>query len=151
MTDALYLHLQGPDTEAVLPQLQVFFQTRGDLSLQPLSDIVPGEAVRGWSDQSKKLYAFVKGSRDWLAAGATVTATLITLLTPSAPQPSSYVEQVKAARELMQEVDRLSGNHEFSLELVDARTGGILRIDKKATPAVVIEFCQQAQQGIEPR
>lgn len=147
MADALYLHLQGPDAEAVLPLLREFLHTHSALILQPLSDTAPSEAVRGWSEQGKKLYTFVKESRDWIAAGATVTATLVALLTASAPQPVSYVEQVRATRELLQEVGKLSGNYDFSMELVDARTGAVLRLHQQVAPAHVIEFCQQAQAG----
>ncbi|WP_089717546.1 hypothetical protein [Candidatus Entotheonella palauensis] len=147
MADALYLHLQGPDAESVLPHLNEFFQTHAALTLQPLPDIASGDVVRGLSEQSKKLYTFVKESREWLAAGATVTAALVALFAASVPQPSSYVEQVKATRELLQEVNKLNDDYNFSLELVDARTGAVLRLDSKAAPAKVIEFCQQAQEA----
>lgn len=146
MTDALYLHLQGPDAESVFPRLNEFFQTHAALTLQPLPDIPSGDIVRGLSEQSKRLYAFVKESREWIAAGATVTATLVALFTASAPQPPSYVEQVKATRELLQEVKKLNDAYNFSLELVDPRTGSVLRLDNKTAPAKVIEFCLQAQE-----
>lgn len=149
MVDALYLNLQGPDAEVVLPRLREYFQTQSNIALQALAETAPDDVVRGWSDQSKKLYTFVKESREWIAAGATVTAALVALFTISPPQPSSYVDQVKATRELIQEVGKLSRDYQFSLELVDARTGAVLRLDNQTAPAVVIEFCQQAQEGIQ--
>jgi hypothetical protein len=147
MADAIYLHLQGPDAEFVLPRLNEFLQTHAALTLQPLPDIPLSDVVRGWSEQGKKLYTFVKESRDWITAGATVAATLVTLFAAPAPQPNAYVEQVKATRELLQEVNKLRDDYDFDLELIDARSGAVLRFDRQVAPAKVIEFCQQAQEA----
>ena len=63
------------------------------------------------------------------------------------PQPASFIEKVNATRELIQVVNDLRGELTFSIELVDAHSGAVLRIDTQTAPAQVMEFCQQAQEA----
>ena len=147
MADAIYLHLQGPGAEAALLRLNDFFQSHAGLMLQALPDAPPDETVRGLRDQGKKLYAFVKEGRDWIAAGVTVAAIFLAPSAAPAPQPAPFIEKVNATRELIQVVNDLRGELTFSIELVDANTGAVLRIDNRTAPAQVIEFCQQAQEA----
>ena len=107
MADAVYLHLQGPGAESALLRLKDFFQSHAGLMLQALPDAPPDETVRGLRDQGKKLYAFVKEGRDWIAAGVTVAAIFLAPSAASAPQPVPFTEKVNATRELLQVVNDL--------------------------------------------
>ncbi len=151
MNQALCLRVQGPGEADVLAALERFFRDHGALELRPL-DLGPAPTAntKGLAEQRERVYAILCGARDWAAAVATVGA-FVWLFVPPAPAPPDaaatsqvavQVEQVKAVKELLAEIGKLSADHDFTLELVDPASGAFLRLDKQAAPADVVAFCR---------